>query len=459
MRIAITGGTGFVGGHLARSLAQRGHEVVILARGVDDRPWAQAVQGFPGVSFVRAGTDDESALREAFQGCNAVAHCSGINREFGSQTYEKVHVEGTANVVRAAEAAGVQRIALVSFLRARPNCGSRYHESKWQAEELVRHSTLDWTVLKPGMIFGRGDQMLDHLSHAIYTFPFFLGFGRCRIRPLAVEDLVNILESAIVNGRLTGQTVGVVGPTEVELDDAARLVARVIGKKRRFIAVPLAFHYFLASIAEATMKVPLISFSQIRILKEEVIEPVGAIDLLPPDLAPTTAFDEAAIRAGLPSPGRFGRADLRWAKPSGPRTSAADANVDAVLIFDGDCGFCTTAARWAERGFEHGERAEAWQFLSSEALASFGLEVSDVQSAAWWVEANGTRERGHRAIGHALHVAGGWKSAAGWLFLHAPVSWVAAGVYRLVVRWRYRLPGGTPACRIATQPSTKSPGE
>jgi NADH dehydrogenase len=164
MRIAITGGTGFVGGHLAASLAGEGHDVVVLARGHDERPFATHVLGLEGVRAVGASIRDRHALTEAFEGCDAIAHCAGINREVGAQTYQAVHVEGTASVVVAARDAGVARLSLVSFLRARPACGSAYHESKFAAEEIVRASGLDWTVLKPGMMFGRGDHMLEHLT-------------------------------------------------------------------------------------------------------------------------------------------------------------------------------------------------------------------------------------------------------------------------------------------------------
>src|SRR5271170_7040208 len=156
MRIAITGGTGFVGGHLAAALVVKGHEVVVIARGVDQRPWAGEITGLPGVTAVRTGTGDVAGLTGAFAGCDGVAHCAGINREIGAQTYQAVHVDGTANVIQAAEAAGVRRLVFLSFLRARPACGSGYHESKWAAEELIRGSGCEWTVLKPGMIFGRG---------------------------------------------------------------------------------------------------------------------------------------------------------------------------------------------------------------------------------------------------------------------------------------------------------------
>jgi NADH dehydrogenase len=116
--------------------------------------------------------------------------------------------------VRAAEQAGVRRLALLSFLRARPGCGSAYHESKWAAEELVRASNLEWTVLKPGMMFGRGDHMLDHLSHALHTFPVYIGVGRRQVRPLAVGDIVDVLCAALVQGRLPRRTVALTGPTD-----------------------------------------------------------------------------------------------------------------------------------------------------------------------------------------------------------------------------------------------------
>jgi NADH dehydrogenase len=250
--------------------------------------------------------------------------------------------------------------------------------------------------------------------------------------------------AALTEGRLTNQTVGMVGPTEIGFDDAARLVAEVIGKRRLFIRVPLSFHYVLAQIAERSMTVPLIATAQVQILREEVIEPVRAPDGLPDDLMPSTPFDEEAIRAGLPEPGPFGFSDLRLFSDS----HRADSG-DSVLVFDGDCGFCTAAAKWAARQFRNGERAEAWQFLGADFLALHGLSLDDVREAAWWVDDRGRRERGYRAIGMALQGGGGLRQVLGHLVVVPPVSWLAAGLYRLVVRWRYRLPGGTPACKGA----------
>jgi NADH dehydrogenase len=311
VKVAITGATGFVGGHLAVTLAQRGHQVVAIARGVDRRPWAAEVMSTKDVSLVSAGLGDEEALRRAFAGCDAVAHCAGINRELGSQTYDVVHIVGTRHVVRAAEQAGVPRVAFLSFLRARPNCGSAYHETKWAAEEIVRASILEWTVLKPGMIFGRGDHMLDHLTRALCTFPVFVSMGRRRVRPLAVGDVVDVLVAALVDGRLPRKTIPVTGPSELAFDDAVRLVGKVIGKRPILVRLPIALTYGVAWFAERLMTVPLIAAAQVRILEEEVVDPALAPDPLPDDLLPSTAFNAETVRAGVPACTPFGLGDLR----------------------------------------------------------------------------------------------------------------------------------------------------
>ncbi|MCM3870325.1 MAG: NAD(P)H-binding protein [Pyrinomonadaceae bacterium] len=310
MKIAVTGGNGFIGRHLARSLTLEGHEVVLVGRGKNT---GSEVDGSKEMKFVASDLSDQDVLLQAFAGCEAVAHCAGINREIGNQTYRKVHVVGTQNVVEAAKQAKVKRVALMSFLRARPNCGSPYHESKWAAEEIVRNSGLNYTIVRAGMVYGLGDHMLDHLSHALHTFPIFamVGLKEKGIRPLAIEDLVQILQAALVYGRLGRQTVAVTGAEELHLSEAVRRVARVSGNKVRMVRAPVWMHYMLARFWELTMKVPLVARAQVRILSEGVLEPALPCDSLPDDLVPTRRFTDDQISKGLPAPGSFTFHDLR----------------------------------------------------------------------------------------------------------------------------------------------------
>lgn len=124
-----------------------------------------------------------------------------------------------------------------------------------------------------------------------------------------------------------------------------------------------------------------------------------------------------------------------------------------MLIFDGDCGFCTSSAKWAARGWRGDQRAVPWQRLDGDQLADLGLTPEDCRRAAWWVDDRGQLLRGHRAVAKALEAGGGWRRPAGVAIGWPPLSWIAAGVYRLVSKYRHRLPGGTPACRVDPDPS------
>lgn len=128
----------------------------------------------------------------------------------------------------------------------------------------------------------------------------------------------------------------------------------------------------------------------------------------------------------------------------------------SILIFDGDCRFCTSVAAWSARRFRHGEKAEAWQLLDVGVLRYHDLSKSDVEGAAWWVDDSGLRERGHRAVGRALYADGGFWKILSWFVLTPPTSSIAAGIYKVVVRWRYKLPGGTAACRVVDRGSKGS---
>jgi uncharacterized protein YbjT (DUF2867 family) len=315
MKIAITGGTGFVGSHLATQLLADGHELVLLSRNVNKSHNGEdcRLPDLHGLTRVSSDLSDTAMLANAFAGCEAVAHCAGINREIGSQTFRRIHIDGTRNVVEAAKAAGVRRITLMSFLRARPDCGSPYHESKWAAEEIVRSSGLDYTIVKAGMVYGRGDHMLDHLSHSFYTLPLLatVGFRQKAIRPLAVDDLIQVLRAALVDGRLPRKTIALTGAEELYLSDAARRVARVLGREIWIFPAPLWFHRLLAQVCEFTMKVPLVAKAQVRILSEGVVHPATVCDPLPSDLSSTRRFTPEQIRSGLPAPGPFGLRDLR----------------------------------------------------------------------------------------------------------------------------------------------------
>ena len=121
---------------------------------------------------------------------------------------------------------------------------------------------------------------------------------------------------------------------------------------------------------------------------------------------------------------------------------------DALLIFDGDCGFCTQSAAWIASSWQRAARPVSWQQLGPSRLAELGLSPQSCREAAWWVDPDGTLYRGHRAIGKSLTAASGWKRLAGRLILNPAIGPIASAAYALVARYRYRLPGGSETCRV-----------
>ncbi len=123
--------------------------------------------------------------------------------------------------------------------------------------------------------------------------------------------------------------------------------------------------------------------------------------------------------------------------------SAADNQ--PVLVFDGDCRFCTSCAYWIEHRLPDTARVAPWQRLD---LAALGLTEHDVTTAAYWIDEQGATFRGHRAIAKSLIAAGGAWKPVGVLLLIPPFSWLAALGYLVIAKNRHRLPGGTPACKL-----------
>lgn len=169
----------------------------------------------------------------------------------------------------------------------------------------------------------------------------------------------------------------------------------------------------------------------------------------------------SAVRGPVPVPSttvplRITRSCISPSSPSrDPEAERACETAVVLLIFDGDCGFCTTTARWIERRLPDSVRVAPWQILD---IASIGLSEQEVTSAAYWVDADGSTHRGHMAVGRSLIAAGGGWAFAGHLVVRPPLSWLARPVYGWVAANRHRFPGATEACRVDLTGPADAPG-
>ena len=175
-----------MGREIVRQLHAAGHTIRILARSPPPPRVQEAVSRWG--AEVHPG-DVLEPLRSAgrLAGTDAVIHLVGIISEVGDSTFENVHTRGTRNMVAAAQQAGVRRFVHMSALGTRPNAASRYHQSKWAAEEMVRHSGLEFTIFRPSLIYGPQDQFINLFAKIIRLSPVvpLLGSPRARFSACA----------------------------------------------------------------------------------------------------------------------------------------------------------------------------------------------------------------------------------------------------------------------------------
>ena len=232
--------------------------------------------------------------------------CAGINRELGPQTYDAVHIRGTAAAVEAARRAGVGHVGHRQLPAGAAGRPSAYHRSKWAAEAIVREGGIPFTVLKCGVIYGRGDHLLDHLSHALHTFPVFglVGIRERPVAPVAVDDVARILVAAALGDpRLRDRTLAVLGPETLPLGEAVRRVGAAVGRRPVYVRLPVAAHHVIARVCELSCACRWCPSRRSTSSRKASSRPPREADPPPPDLAPATPFSEASIRAGLPDGG------------------------------------------------------------------------------------------------------------------------------------------------------------
>ncbi len=251
MKIFVTGATGFVGCEILRQLRDAGHSIRILAR---DRRSARVhkaeskhqVEIHPG-NILRA-----PSLVGAMADCDAVIHLVGIISEAGENTFENVHVRGTKNIISATCQAGVKRFLHMSALGTRTNAVSRYHQSKWAAEEVVRGSGLDYTIFRPSIIYGPDDQFVNLFAKISRFSPVLpvMASGRSRFQPLPVSDVAACFVKSLAERRSIGQTFDLCGGEVLTLEEILDQILSVTGRKRTKIHVPMGAARCQAALLE-----------------------------------------------------------------------------------------------------------------------------------------------------------------------------------------------------------------
>lgn len=239
-RVFLTGGTGFVGRAVIQALRAEGYAVRCLVRRGSERD----LQGLGAIERVEGDVMARQSLHDGMAGCDTIVHLVGIIREHPAigVTFERVHTQATINVLEAAAAVGARRYIHMSALGTRSGARSRYHQTKWAAEEAVRASPLPWTIFRPSVIYGRGDGFITLLADMIQRLPAVpvIGSGRQRLQPVPVAHVAQAFALAPAMDGTVKQTYEIGGPEPLTMVELLDRVATALGRRRSIkIMVPL----------------------------------------------------------------------------------------------------------------------------------------------------------------------------------------------------------------------------
>ena len=289
MRVAIIGGTGFVGGYLVDALIEAGHEPSVLVRVGSESKLRQP-------SKVRAVSGDLASprgIREVLEGSDAVIYNIGILREFASKgvTFDKLQHRGVIRIIEAAKEAGISRFLLMSANGVKEP-GTPYQVSKHRAEQALETSGLDFMIFRPSVIFGdpRGtiefatQLYRDMVVPSLPAVGFYTGSGKSKgevlMSPVFVEDVAKAFVVALEDESTIGQTYELGGPEVLSWTDMLERVAEAGGKRKRILPMPIGMMNIAATLLDWLPPFP-VTRDQLTMLAEgNTAEPAALEQLI-----------------------------------------------------------------------------------------------------------------------------------------------------------------------------------
>ncbi|MGD0861338.1 MAG: NAD(P)H-binding protein [Candidatus Limnocylindrales bacterium] len=237
--VAVAGGTGFVGGAIARELAARGNRLVVLSHRPPVATTGQSIE------FRRADVTRPDGLPDALAGVETLVIClafrnSPVEAPRRGQTFERVDAAGTEALVAAARASRIRRLVYISGAGAAPDAPRHWFRAKWRAEEAVRGSGIAYTIFRPSWIYGPGDRSLNRFLGFARWLPFVpqIGDGRQLVAPVFVDDIGALVADALGTPAATNVTLEVGGPETLTMDAVVREALHVLRKRRAIIHAP-----------------------------------------------------------------------------------------------------------------------------------------------------------------------------------------------------------------------------
>ena len=258
MKVLITGGTGFVGSHIVEEL-EKEHYLFLTVRNPYKISPSQRVKIIPFSEEI-----DEIVLQTK---PDTIVNCLGILNEKGNSTFKKVHVEYVERLIEGAKKVKVKKIIHMSALGADINSKSRYAKTKAEGEQIIKNSGIDYIILRPSIILGKGQKLFEDLKKFSKLTPIILA-PQGKVQPVHIIDVVDTVRKSIENENLKNMVIELCGNRIVSYKELFEFALSYIGKKRIVIQMPSLFFWFMLPVFRLFPEPP-VTEDQLHLLEKD----------------------------------------------------------------------------------------------------------------------------------------------------------------------------------------------
>jgi len=275
--VTVFGGSGFLGRHIVRALANEGWRIRVPVRKPNSAHFLKPLGRVGQIQIVKGNVSDKEAVAAALAGAADAINLVGILVERGGQTFEAIHIGAAGTIAAAAARLGTQRLLHVSALGASREAPARYYRTKAAGEARLREAYPKATIFRPSLVFGPEDQFFNRFAALARMSPFLpaIGGGKTRLQPVFVGDIARAVVAALGDGTTAGNTHELGGPEVMTFREVLELVLKVTHRRRLLVPLPYGVARLQAGFLGLLPKPPL-TLDQVRMLETDNVVRPGA---------------------------------------------------------------------------------------------------------------------------------------------------------------------------------------
>jgi NADH dehydrogenase len=288
--ITIFGGSGFLGRHIVRALANDGWRIRVAVRRPNVANFLKPMGRVGQIQLLKTNVNDDVAVDAAMKGADAVINLVGVLSQSGAQNFRALHAEAAERIAKAAAAHGAARMLHVSALGANANSSSLYARTKAEGEQRVRAAFPAATIFRPSVVFGPEDDFFNRFGWLAKMSPALplIGGGRTRFQPVYAGDVAQAAVRALNDAGTAGKVFELGGPEVMTFKEIMQLVLKQTNRRRVLVPVPFGLARIQGAVLGLLPK-PMLTLDQVRLLETDNVVSEGALGLRELGIAATAS--------------------------------------------------------------------------------------------------------------------------------------------------------------------------